>query len=118
MGSSPSGTASLVRLNGDSGLNYYSQEFVAAGAGFGVSASNTTAAVAGQHPWVLIPNYTSTVMHKCIVAGGIPAANNYDVSRSAAVWANTAAVTSVTLVQSAGNWDVGTRMTLYGIAGV
>ena len=109
------GTVTRVRLNGDTGTNYLEQGFTAVGAVVTPFSSSLDFVECPGRPWVYLPNYTSTSTHKHVLSAG---SDGFDLFRSSGVWRNTAAVTSVTLFPNGGTWDVGTRMTLYGIAGV
>ena len=110
------GDATRVRLNGDTGTNYLEQGFSASGSTATPYSWNIDHITASHRPWVFIPNYTSTTMHKSVLSLG--SFDILELMRGASVWTNTAAVTSITLFPNGGTWDVGTRMTLYGIAGV
>lgn len=132
---SDQGAAQVVslRLNGDSGANYYSEsisgaagvagasEFLGATSGrIGVVPS--TAAAAGNAGLIVIDiaNYAATVFNKNWVALGgrqeSTATSNTIEENYFGRWGSTAAVTQVTILPAAGNFIAGSRCTLYGIA--
>ena len=113
-------STSSIRFNGDTGSNYYEQFLLASGSTAVPSQiAAGTAVTMPSTPVFYVPNYLSTDQHKMVFGGGPYGWSSPFMCRSAGVWANTAAVTSVTIAaQGAFNWEVGTRMTLYGIAGV
>lgn len=113
-------STSSIRFNGDTGSNYHEQFLLASGSTAVPSQiAAGTAVTMPSTPAFYVPNYLSTDQHKMVFGGGPYGWVSPVMCRSAGVWANTAAVTSVTIAaQGVFNWEVGTRMTLYGIAGV
>ena len=113
-----------IRLNGDTGSNYTYIRMSGSG-------SATTSAAAGSQTSgfisaiaqatttgalqmdINIMDYSATDKHKTIISQASAAANGAEafVNR----WANTAAVTSVQILTSTGNWAIGTTVALYGI---
>jgi hypothetical protein len=123
-----SGSNEVLRaqVNSDTGSNYsytYVQG-VSAGAQSG-RASNSTLilAQAGNQaideatstfsPYTLnFMNYSNTTTNKTILARG---AGTNQAGASVSLWRNTAAITSIRLFIAAGNFDVGSTFSLYGI---
>jgi hypothetical protein len=113
-----------IRLNGDTGSNYtyvrmsgdgsaVSSAAPAAGtSGFLSSVAKATTTVPLQMT-INIMDYSATDKHKTIVSRANQSANGSEGLANR--WANTAAVTSVAILTSTGNWAVGTRVALYGI---
>jgi hypothetical protein len=114
----------LIRLNGDSGNNYF-QVFMS-GSGSGVGASGTsTVSYALLGDWTTtqstalahIMDYSATDKHKTIlVRGNTTKATIIPVAAIATRWANTAAVNSVFVAIGSGTMAAGTTISLYGIA--
>lgn len=113
-----------ARLNGDAAANYVGQYAYAGGAGQGVSGtyaqvsyltSSGAAANLADAGRLELPHYTGTSFHKLLLASGVysPAQALYEY---AGRWPSTAAITSLTLVPQQGNFTVGSRFTLYGLA--
>ena len=122
-GSSASQNVSL-RLNADSGANYSCQFLAGNGsAATATSATSQTGAFLTQTAQptttsstqinINIMDYSATNKHKTILSRAVNAALGTDafVNR----WANTAAVTSVTIFLSSGTLAIGTTVALYGI---
>lgn len=120
-----------LRCNNDSGANYYWQLLMgngtsptaAAAAGatqVKIGSLGGTGATAGAaSAWqIVLPSYARTTFHKSIVASGsyITSAlsTGLFVTESRGRWANTAAVTRVQVLPSAGNWATGSVATLWG----
>ena len=122
----------MLRFNGDTGANYDHQYLAASGAGIGggeafaatkieldvVAAATATAnlftAVIAE-----IPFYSQVTNNKAITAqcGNKigTAAGNMSANIHAGFWRNNAAITQVSLTPTAGNFDTGSRATLYGM---
>jgi hypothetical protein len=129
---SAANTTLNLRLNGDSAANYASQYIqgnaatasaveaasassIAIGA---IAAATATASHVGSIA-IVIPQYAGTTFFKQAFSFGtltaaLTTGNMYAMVRGG-VWANTAAVTSITLLPAAGNFIAGTRFTLYGL---
>lgn len=128
-----------LQFNGDSGTHYsYISQFAAnpggvmsSGVGTGFSGANIpafrfTASAAGGNVnpgggFLLIPNYTGTAFNKSVygISGGGNGTSSFmDIRTRVGVWnpAAQAAVTALSLSAPTGNFLVGTRFTLYGIA--
>ena len=113
-----------IRLNGDSGTNY---AFIrVSGSGSAASAagvsSNTFVALSSiaqatttgaLQMNIGVMDYSITDKHKAIISRAGQAANGSEVIAN--VWANTAAVTSIEVSTSTGNWAIGSTFALYGI---
>lgn len=114
-----------VRLNSDTGPNYNYIQL--SGNGSSASGGNAIAQTSGFLSVVAqatttarlqivanIMDYATTDKHTTIISRADQAANGSEafVNR----WANTAAVTSVQVLTSTGNWAIGTTVALYGVA--
>jgi hypothetical protein len=121
------GSNSLVwsRINGDTGSNY--AYVVMAGANTVYSGSGTfnvaylSDATVTANTRILIQysimDYSATDKHKtALVRSNSEFAGGSGVYASAHRWANTNAVTSVSVNTNTGTWNVGTTVSLYGIA--
>jgi hypothetical protein len=125
------GTASAtsegrMRLNGDTGTNYSYQYMNGNGStatGNAVSGNNflrtgtnaratTTSALQMN---INIMDYSATNKHKTTINRADATVSGTGAEAVAGRWANTAAVTSVTIFTSTGNWSIGTTVALYGI---
>jgi hypothetical protein len=113
-----------IRLNGDTGSNYNYVRM----SGNGTATSGTSAATqttgflsaiaeatttGALQMNINIMDYSATNKHKPILARANQAANGTDAIFNR--WANTAAVTSVQILTSTGNWAAGSTFALYGI---
>jgi len=120
-----------LQASGDAGSNYdwggmFSAATVSAEAEtFGASAARigllpAATATAGRMGTVevRIPSFTNTVFHKALSSTNSVAlsstSTNLQLHQFVGVWRSTAAVTSLTITASAGNFDVGTYACLYG----
>ena len=115
-----------IRVNSDTGSNY----FYVRGSGNG-TARSTTAAASQTNGFlsgiaqatttgalqinINIMDYSATDKHKTIISRASQAANGAEMFANR--WGNTAAITSVQILTSTGNWAVGSTFALYGIAG-
>jgi hypothetical protein len=124
-----------LRFNNDSGTNYHhsninttgttaslasAETYGAVSIIVGVIPANTANASAASSVLVLVPNYGGTTFHKTTVSldGEISA----DAGPNQAVmhiaqgrWKNTAAINRVTLLPSAGNFQIGSRVTIWAL---
>jgi hypothetical protein len=114
-----------IRLNGDSGSSSYAYQRIS-GTGSAASANidnaesfahissiaqaTTTGALQMN---INIMDYSATNKHKTILSRADQAANGTDAHSNR--WKNTAAVTSVQILTSTGNWAAGSTFALYGI---
>lgn len=123
-----------VQFNGDTGTNYFDASInqdhttvsstgqVAAAFAYAgrIPAASATASRAGSIR-ILIPGYARTTFHKSTIAhGGFStgtAVGDQQQLLACGLWANTAAITTVTLVPGVGPFSIGTVATLYGIKG-
>jgi len=127
--SNASGSATLegrVRLNADSGSNYHSVRMsgngsssTSASLGSQTSGSISTIATATTGGALQIElqvmDYSATDKHKTMLARSDQSA--VATEAVALRWANTAAVTTVQILTSTGNFAIGATFSLYGIAG-
>jgi hypothetical protein len=112
----------FINLNGDSGSNYY---FVRAhGDGSSAVTQSGNATTFGMLGWSTlgtIANFqgdfldaNATDKHKVFLGRGSDPAGR--VAMFANRWANTAAITSITIIaESASSWTAGSTFTLYGV---
>jgi hypothetical protein len=113
-----------IRLNGDSGNNYQYNRM--SGSGSATSAATASSQSSGFVSAIAqatttgalqmninIMDYSATNKHTTIISRADQAANGTEafVNR----WANTAAVTSVQILTSTGNWAAGATFALYGV---
>lgn len=122
-GSTSNNSDIQMRFNGDSGANY-SFVYMGGNGSSAASGSNT-----GQPGVVLdayfwrstdqsmivadIMDYTATDKHKTVLSRNNVTAGGTDAFANR--WANTAAITSITLV-STWNWNVGSTFSLFGVS--
>jgi hypothetical protein len=106
-----------LRFNGDTGSNYH--YISARGPSFNVTGTNTTRIELGNLTTdrnvnvVNVFDYAATNKHKLVVArSNMPTANTKMIHGR---WANTAAITSVTLTSSGVNFAASSTFSLYGI---
>jgi len=119
-----------MRMNNDSGTNYeyqrlfaHSGSTVAGGAGTSqtslfvgeLAASSATSGRAGMSQGH-IHDYAGTTFNKVVLAQSGRVASLHVVDSIAGSWFSTSAVTRLTFFPSAGSFDVGTRLTVWGIA--
>jgi hypothetical protein len=113
-----------IRLNGDTGNNYNFQRVSGNGStGTSGGGSNTTpgslsviaqaTTTSALQMNINIMDYSATNKHKTILSQAGNAVNGAEIFVNR--WVNTAAVTSVTILTSSGNWAIGTTAALYGI---
>jgi hypothetical protein len=116
-----------LRLNGDSGsTNYTYQSLSASGSSVTANSNSGTnsafvslvvqATVTTTLPLQMninIMDYSATDKHKTIISRADGGRNGTEAFANR--WASTAAVTSVTILTSTGNWAAGTTAALYGI---
>ncbi len=123
---SGTGSASRLRLNGDTGSNYFSVWMVANGSTTGSSSesSQTSARLFGAATGpsnafsnigtVQIMDYTATDKHK-VVLGRFGSANT-DTQASSIRWASTSAISSITIFDVLGQtYQTGSTFSLYGV---
>jgi hypothetical protein len=124
----------VIRFNADSGANYDRQLLYGtaatagasetlAGTSIGIGAGalpggNAPVGVLGQCD-VCIAHYAGSAKQKSLEArssgkSGIASGNLYS-SRVSGFWRSTAAINEIQILTSTGNWDIGSRATLYGL---
>lgn len=127
-----SGGGSIYRLrfNGDTGTNYANHYLAGAGAS-GIFAAGSANAVSmfaqafggsGTYPTVGIidvHNYASTTQYKTarVFSGKDTNDTNGFVELDSGLWMNTAAVTSISIIQLSYNFTTTSTFSLYGIKG-
>ena len=113
-----------IRINGDTGSNYTYQRMSGSGSaasaasaspgtlGFisAIAKAETTSALQMN---ISVMDYSATNKWKTIISRADNASNGTDSFSN--TWRNTAAVTSVTILTSTGNWAAGTTAAIYGI---
>jgi hypothetical protein len=113
-----------IRLNGDTGSNYNYQRM--SGSGSSATAASATGQTSGFVSAIAqatttgalqmninIMDYSATNKHTTIISRADQAANGTEAFANR--WANTAAVTSVQILTSTGNWAAGSTFALYGV---
>jgi hypothetical protein len=127
---SVAGTIMQLRVNGDTGLNY-SRHFIATqGAnglitaqtsqgGFNIGPTNGTDTTQPNLAIIDIHNYQAVGPSKTIrfLSGVARAQASNSITIGGGMWNSSAAITSVTLVLSSGNFSTNSTMSLYGIKG-
>ncbi len=126
-------TGMNVRANGDSGSNYDVQKVTGIAAAASAAESlATTAITVGTFPAasaaanifaggvVLLLNYGNAANQKCgmtFLAGKIgTSTGNLEARFNSWFWRSNAAINQITVSAGTGNLDIGTRVTLYGLA--
>jgi hypothetical protein len=113
-----------IRLNSDTGSNYNYVRMSGSGSaatsvagtsetsGFvsAIAQATTTGALQMN---ISIMDYSATDKHKSIISQADQSANGTEAFANR--WADTAAVTSVQILTSTGNWASGSTFSLYGI---
>ena len=123
-GTNVTGLASTgLRFNGDTGNNY--SKTLIDGSGSAASSdrdTNASAAYVGVNSNISgntiinIMNYANTTTYKTILGrGNVPGSSVVGVRAGVGLWRNTAAITSVSVINGAYNWTSGSTFTLYGI---
>lgn len=117
-----------VRFNSDSGSNYeavYMQGLANGGNGSGTYSLDylrIQLANVKTKPSlfsVQVFDYSATDKHKSALSRCVAVEDDGSLDRVGAVasrWANTSAITSITLDGSTGSWDTGSTFYLYGVA--
>lgn len=107
-------TSVFLRLNGDSGSNYASVYMYGASGSTGSGSGTATLANIGSNGYAEILDFSATDKHK-------PILSRYNlttyVEARATRWANTSAVSSLTLTGST-SFTAGSTFSLFGISGV
>jgi hypothetical protein len=113
-----------IRINGDSGSNYTYQRMSGSGSAASAASSSpgtegfisaiaqatTTSALQTN---ISIMDYSATNKWKTIISRADNSANGTEAFAN--TWRNTAAVTSVQILTSTGNWASGSTFALYGV---
>jgi hypothetical protein len=126
VGKASSGFSQGIRFNGDTGSNYNVLRFTGDGATVvsGVAANQTRGLFSAftfnssinSAAFIHILDYTRTDKHKTTLSD---AHSNPDTEIGLICnrWANTAAITTVALVNDSGTYQTGTTFALYGVKG-
>lgn len=125
-------TPMLLRLNNDSAGNYdwqhsaasaaaitAAETFAATSVRIGSMPANTGGASLFNAATILIPNYGGAIANKsltgeCSLKIGTASGNLIRFS-TAGFWRSSTAVTRVTILPTAGNLQIGSRLTIYGL---
>lgn len=122
----------MLRFNADTGNNYDRE--LLRGAGTTAAASedigqthaliatlagaSATSGLTGSGT-IVIPNYRDTNLHKTATSFNVHKSSNSSSGTGircwGAAWRNTAAITSITLALTSGNYAAGTKFSLYGL---
>jgi hypothetical protein len=118
----------IMYLNGDTAANYRSH-YLVGNSSTTSSYDNGTSLGLGSHPGssagsyqflgsvIDILDFSQTTKNTTLrIAAGLPGSFN-SVRLASGAWFNTAAVTSVQVSANVGNWEVGSRFSLYGLKG-
>lgn len=113
-----------MQVNGDTGSNYSTTQLTGTGSSaasyrssnrtnFNLNVSAYMSSTGNQNYLIQIQNYSNTTTYKTIIGR----ANNASLGVDATVglWRNTAAITSVTLLNNGSTFASGSTFTLYGI---
>lgn len=122
----------LIRFNNDSAANYDTEELIGAAAtptsseAFAATSASVlqyvgASASAGLFGMTVIdiPNYASATPNKALLAMNAvkwgTATTNMRIRVAAGFWRSSAAINQITITAGSGNFDVGTRATLYAM---
>ncbi len=120
-----------VRFNSDTGSNYANHMLYGEGNAtyaaqnvsqtyfrfYGLAYSSLTAGIMSGHI-IDILEYGTTAKYKTIrTLGGYDANGSGEQGLFSGLWINSAAITSIDLIATSGNWTTDTRFALYGIKG-
>jgi hypothetical protein len=113
----------LLRLNGDTGSNYSWVQMGADGTTFSSSTTTTGVRVgyfatssARDDAQISVLDYSATDKHKSVLVRTNSPEGVSAVRAVAGRWANTDAVTSLTITFPSGSFAIGSTFSLYGIA--
>jgi hypothetical protein len=115
--SAPLGADAAARFNGDSGSNYSGIQMWGNGSNPLSSTFTDTSLFLGgigQDPITQIMDYSATDKHKTAL-GRRGIHSGTFVAAQAQRWANTAAITTLTVIAYTGSFTTGSRFDLYGI---
>lgn len=115
------GQNSYLQFNGDTSTNYSGTSFYGSVPTPAVNRTINNASgglcitdVIGELITYHILGYSNTGAQKIVLGRG-NSTSNYADSR-VSLWRSTAAITSINIASSGGNWAVGSTFTIYGIA--
>jgi hypothetical protein len=112
-------TTILIRFNSDSGSNYSYVQMFGNGSVAGAGANTATYILSAVlrttmgNDVVQIMDYSATDKHKSVLIRRNH--GDADTVTSAERWANTSAITSISLVTQSGTYNSGTTFSLYGV---
>lgn len=119
---STSASGGFFRFNSDSGSNYSSVWAYGNGGSAGSSSQTTTAInIQGAYGGTTaidiwnVMDYSATDKHKTVL-NRMDSPQELGAWMQAGRWANTAAVTTITITANAGSWASGSSFAIYGIA--
>ena len=123
-----SGTTPRLTYNSDNGTNYSHTDLYGIGSGSGASSreiSNNYIFLAGmfdlgtnfQFYTLDIFSYAGSANKTCLITASADQNGSGGVDRAVGLWRNTSAINTIKLQHGngAGNFDIGTTATLYGI---
>lgn len=119
--SSSAGAAVRITVNGDTGTNYSYLRMIGDATSARANSGTPSYIYAGDHNTLIRNNliqfmdYSATNKHKSVLVryNG----NNESVQAAVSRWANTNAITSITISTGTGTWSPGSTFALYGIVG-
>jgi hypothetical protein len=123
-GVSASGNSMYLRLNGDTGSNYsFTELYGTGGDAFSSRSSNTIVIGFVSTSFTTTPqlltadifSYAGSTNKTVLTTAAQDNNGSGGVSANVGLWRNTAAITSVSILQTAGNIATGSTATLYGI---
>jgi hypothetical protein len=122
-GTSSAGADFYTRFNSDSGSNYsrvlmYAPPATSLAQTSRSAVESSTGPTSLQPTFLQIMDYSATNKHKTVLQrqGLIATDSTFFVSASASRWANTAAITTVSLTTASGTFNAGFTFNLFGIA--
>jgi hypothetical protein len=109
-----------IQVNGDTGTNY-SNTYMSGNGTTAISGRNTSvsqAYITGTGTSfgtsvINFQNYSNTTTYKTFIGRG--SWTDYQVRASSALWRSTSAISSVTVLCTGDNFQIGSTFTLYGI---
>lgn len=123
-GVSASGNSIYLRLNGDTGSNYsFTELYGTGGSAFSSRSSNTIVIGFGSTGFTTTPqlltadifSYAGSTNKTVLTTAAQDNNGSGGVSANVGLWRNTAAITSVSILQIVGNIAASSTATLYGI---
>lgn len=119
-GTSASAGDMYIQFNGDTGTSYSVTNLYGNGSSVGSNRASTTnisyTGTTTTNRGIVIAeimNYSNSTTYKTVLSRTSNA--NYEVQARVGLWRNTAAITSMLIQNTGGNYETGSTFTLYGI---